>query len=292
MTSESIRKVAIIGGTHGNELTGVALVKKFECFPELIQRDSLEVIAFLANPRAIAENRRYIDRDLNRCFAAHELRDPGLTSYEEKRAKEIEAILRPSHQAGVDFIIDLHSTTANMGVTIIPSNEDPFNLRLSAYLQEQDRSARIYLGDRENSPSRLRSLSRFGCTVEVGPVAQGVLEALILERTEAIVHKILDYLDARNRGSSIANSSSVTVYRTLKAIDFPRDLSGEIDAMVHGGLKDYEPLNFGDPLFISFSGQTFFYREKATVHPVFVNEAAYREKRIAMIFSERKKINL
>jgi aspartoacylase len=82
MTLESIRKVAIVGGTHGNELTGVALVKKFERFPELIRRESLEVLALLANPRAIAENRRYIDRDLNRCFAVHELSDPGLTGYE------------------------------------------------------------------------------------------------------------------------------------------------------------------------------------------------------------------
>lgn len=291
MTLESIRKVAIVGGTHGNELTGVALVKKFERFPELIRRESLEVLALLANLRAIAENRRYIDRDLNRCFAVHELSDPGLTGYEEKRAKEIKAILHPTHGSGVDFIIDLHSTTASMGMTIIPSNEDAFNLQLAAYLQQQDPSAQICLGDRQDS-SRLRSLSRLGCTVEVGPVAQGVLDARIVERTEVIVHKILDYLDARNRGRSLAGSSSVTVYQTLKAIDFPRDPSGEIDAMVHERLKDYEPLNFGDPLFISFSGETFFYREQATVHPVFVNEAAYREKRIAMIFSERKKIVL
>ncbi len=56
-----IRRVAIVGGTHGNELTGVYLVKKFQQFPDLIYRQSLDCTTLLANPRAIAANRRYIE---------------------------------------------------------------------------------------------------------------------------------------------------------------------------------------------------------------------------------------
>ncbi|MGB8689622.1 MAG: succinylglutamate desuccinylase/aspartoacylase family protein, partial [Microcoleus sp.] len=33
-----IKRVAIVGGTHGNELTGIYLVKKFEREPNLIAR--------------------------------------------------------------------------------------------------------------------------------------------------------------------------------------------------------------------------------------------------------------
>ena len=75
MISDLIRRVAIVGGTHGNELTGVYLVKKFQQSPNLLKR-SFDVITFLANPKAIAANRRYIDRDLNRCFSKKDLFNP------------------------------------------------------------------------------------------------------------------------------------------------------------------------------------------------------------------------
>lgn len=34
-----IKTLAITGGIHGNELTGVYLIKKWQKHPELIQRD-------------------------------------------------------------------------------------------------------------------------------------------------------------------------------------------------------------------------------------------------------------
>ena len=48
-----IKKVAIIGGTHGDEMTGIYLIKKFQKNPHLIKRESLEIITLLANPKAI-----------------------------------------------------------------------------------------------------------------------------------------------------------------------------------------------------------------------------------------------
>ncbi|HIO95788.1 MAG TPA: aspartoacylase, partial [Campylobacterales bacterium] len=63
-----IKKVAITGGTHGNELTGVYLVKKWQKSPTRIKRSSFETITQLMNQQAIKEVRRYIDHDLNRSF--------------------------------------------------------------------------------------------------------------------------------------------------------------------------------------------------------------------------------
>ncbi len=60
MKSGLIWRVAIIGGTHGNELTGIYLVKKFEQFPKLLYSHSFECMTILANPQAIATNQRYI----------------------------------------------------------------------------------------------------------------------------------------------------------------------------------------------------------------------------------------
>lgn len=70
-----IRRVAIVGGIHGNELTGVYLVKKFEQFPQLIHRASFETFILLGNPQAFEVGRRYIDKDLNRCFHSQDLHD-------------------------------------------------------------------------------------------------------------------------------------------------------------------------------------------------------------------------
>ena len=75
-----IQKVTIVGGTHGNELLGVYLVKKWQEFPELLHRESLECTTLISNPAAVAINQRYVDRDLNRCFATNDLADGNLTS--------------------------------------------------------------------------------------------------------------------------------------------------------------------------------------------------------------------
>ncbi len=293
--SDLIRRVAIVGGTHGNELTGVYLVKKFEQFPELLHRPSLECITLLANPKAIAANRRYIDRDLNRCFANEDLANPELTSYEDRRAKAIAAKLGPKHQPSTDIIIDLHSTTANMGLTILSSSRHPFNLRLAAYLSTLHPAVRICYGIAcDQDTPMLRSLSPLGCTIEVGAIAQGVLNAEFLQHTEMLVHAILDYLDAMNQGKPLPVPSNLMVYQVISSVDYPRNSSGELQAMIHPQLqcKDYEPLQQGQPLFLRFTGESIFYQGEPIVYPVFINEAAYYEKNIALILTEKQHLQL
>ncbi len=47
--------------------------------------------------------------------------------------------------------------------------------------------------------------------------------------------------------------------------------------MVHPDrqFKDYEPLNPGEPIFLTFEGKTIAYEDKSKVYSVFINEAAY-----------------
>jgi succinylglutamate desuccinylase len=290
--SESIRRVAIIGGTHGNELTGVYLIKKFQQFPALLQRDSLECVTLLANPQAIAANRRYIDRDLNRSFANEDLQNPELTGYEDELAKQIAAELR-----NVDLIIDLHSSTANMGLTILPSSAHPFNMRLAAYLSAVHPDVRVCCGANfdapENQDPMLRSLSPLGCTIEVGAIAQGILQADLFQKTEMLVQAILNYLEALNQDKPLAVPSGLDIYQVMSSIDYPRNSPGEIQAIIHPQLQfqDYQPLQPGDPLFLTFAGESIFYAGASTVFPIFINEAAYYEKKIAMIVTEKQYFN-
>jgi succinylglutamate desuccinylase len=293
--SNQIRRVAIVGGTHGNELTGVYLIKKFEQFPELIQRSSFETVTLLANPRAVMANRRYLDRDLNRCFAAADLQNASLRSYEDQQAQAIAAQLGPKDQPTVDVILDLHSTTANMGMTILPSSPHPFNQRLAAYLSGLDPAVRVCYGLQSGQDApMLRSLTPFGCTIEVGAIAQGILDARQFQQTESLIYAILDYLDALNRQAALPVPSRLTLYQAIAAVDYPRNAAGDLQAMVHPQLQfqDYQPLHPGDPMFLTWTGETLAYTGESTVFPVFINEAAYYEKGIAMILTQQQHLRI
>lgn len=285
-----MQHVLVVGGTHGNELIGIYLIKKLEANPQLLQRSSFTAKTLFANPKAFAINRRYVDKDLNRCFRQDDLCDLGLYGYEEIRAREIANRFGDNGTTPVDVIVDLHTTTANMGLTVI-IDEHPFNVRLAAYLQSIYPQVRVY--DLARSPiekSGLPSLCQKGCTIEVGPIAQGVLQADLFQQTEALLHSCLNYLDEYNQGSVPAVNPNLTYYKHLGAIDFPRNQSGEIQAMIHPSLqfRDYELLHPHDPLFLTFDGKTIPYEGNSVVYPVFINEAAYYEKGTALCLAEKR----
>ncbi|MBD2126174.1 aspartoacylase [Microcoleus sp. ZQ-A2] len=292
---QRISRVAIVGGIHGNELTGIYLVKKFERFPQLIQRATFETLTLLGNPQAFEVGRRYIDKDLNRCFHTQSLHESTLSSYEERRAKTIYQQLRPLGKAPVDLIIDLHSTTANMGLTLILGNSHPFNLRLAAYLSSINPLVRVYNGTQYGQKSAvLRSLCELSFSIEIGPVAQGVLDAEFFNKTEELIHAILNYLEEYNQGKVLPRNSVLTLYQYVGSIDYPRNENGEIQAMIHPQLqgKDYEALNPGEPIFLTFDNQVIAYEGESIVYPIFINEAAYYEKGIAMCLTEKYQLTV
>jgi aspartoacylase len=285
-----INRVAIVGGTHGNEFTGAFIVKKFEQFPNLIKRNSYETLTILGNPQAFYAGKRYIEKDLNRCFLNENLQNDNLASYEEIRAKEITKILKEDSQTKVDVIIDLHSTTANMGLSIILGNQHPFLLKLVAYLSAVNPLVKVCYTIPEKGSNFLRSLNELGFVIEVGAVAQGVLNADLFQKTEQLIHTILDYLEKHNQGDIPEINHPLTLYKYRGTVDYPRNENGEIQAMIHPDIqfRDYQPLNPGDPLFLTLDGKAIAYEGASTVYPIFINEAAYYEKGIAMLFTEKQ----
>jgi aspartoacylase len=289
-----IHQVAIVGGNHGNELTGVYLVKKFQKYPHLIHRNSFEILSLLGNPQAISARTRYIDTDLNRCFNEFQLSELETSSYEELRAREIQQILKPDNQKSVDTIIDIHTTTANMGLCIILGNQHPFLLKLAASLSAMNPLVKVYIHEQPQGNGFLRSLSDLGFAIEVGAVPQGILNAELFQQTEQLIYSILDYFEDYNQGKNLSIDHTLTAYRSIDVIDYPRDESGEIQAMIHPQLqfRDYEPLHPGEPIFLTFTGEEILYEGDATVYPIFINEAAYYEKGIAMHISQKELIKI
>ena len=289
-----IKRVAIVGGTHGNEFTGAYLIKKFEQYPELVRRSSFETQTLLANPQAFAVARRYIDQDLNRAFLTQDLQNSNLSDYEAQQAKAIAQQLGTEGSAQVDVIIDLHSTTANMGLSLLMANRSPDSLRLASQVSGVNPLVKVCLTQPDSESGLLRSLSKLGFVIEVGAVAQGVLDAYWFQQTEALIHVILDYLHDCNQGTLMSNDRLLTFYETISSIDYPRNEAGEIKAMIHPDLqgKDYQPLNSSDPMFLGLDGQTIVYRGTSTVYPIFINEAAYYEKGIALTLTQKQTINV
>lgn len=287
-----IRQVAIVGGTHGNELIGVYLVRLFEQSPELIQRASFHSRILLANPAAVAKRLRYVEQDLNRCFGLDHLNQTPAT-YEARQAQAIYQTLAGMPQP-VELILDLHSTTANMGLTLILASDHPFNLRLAAYLSGLNPLIKTYCWPPSPSSPFLRSICPLGCAIEVGPVAQGVLNAALFQQTQALIMQILDYIEAYNQSQLPQSPDYITLYQAIEVIDYPRNGKGEIQAMIHPQLQgqDYEPLEPNQPMFITFDGESVLYQGSSTVYPVFINEAAYYEKNIAMCLTQKQIVQI
>lgn len=292
----SINNIAIVGGTHGNELTGIALLQRWAENPAEIQRAGIEVSTLLANPRAFAHNVRYIDNDLNRRFSAQDLQDIALGTYEEARAQAINAQLGPKGDAPkTDFIFDLHTTTSNMGITLVLLSNDPMHLDLVAYIQMQMPECKIFTYILEQDESNyLCSVARHsGLIIEVGPTPQGVLRPDIFEQTRRALVAGMDFFELWNKDQLPELPKTLVGYDFIEKVHFPLDAQGKRCGMIHPALQDqdYQPLNPGDPLFMLFDGSTVTYQGAETCYPCFVNEAAYYDQAHAMSFMRKVELS-
>ena len=144
--SKPVKSIVITGGTHGNETNGIMIARYFESLltsnpfpsdPIWRKYQSIQSIKVVySNPRAMEQNTRYVEEDLNRCFLHEDLNrykadeitcpDTGKDlSYERRRAAELNDLLGPKGSTETtDLIIDLHTTTSNTRVNMIMSPTD------------------------------------------------------------------------------------------------------------------------------------------------------------------------
>ncbi|XP_037543376.1 aspartoacylase isoform X2 [Nematolebias whitei] len=237
------RRVAIFGGTHGNEMSGVTLVNLWTKNSSEIQRKGVETRPFVANPWAVEKCVRYVDTDLNRAFTPENLSAMGGDElpYEVQRAQEINRIFGPKGSSeAYDVIFDLHNTTSNMGCTLIlESSKDCFNLQMMHYIKKAIAPASCLVLLNENPDlkySTSRSVAKHPVGLEVGPQPQGVLRSNIFQAMRVILKHALDFIELFNEGIAFP-SCTVEVFRVLERIDYPRDANGNIIAMVHPNLQ-------------------------------------------------------
>mmetsp|Transcript_6244 Transcript_6244/g.15451 ORF Transcript_6244/g.15451 Transcript_6244/m.15451 type:complete len:349 (-) Transcript_6244:165-1211(-) len=218
-TTSLVRSIAVVGGTHGNEYTGVFCVKALE--RQLLKGERkypFQISTLIGNTEAYKQNKRFIDEDLNRQFseaamaAADSITESGgELSIEQRRAREIDILLGPKFGAdgdkrmkpAMDFIVDLHTTTTNMFTTLIVGQGDPLTTQAAAYVMDKCRKKNFNVcvlihthASQEKRPN-LASIAPHSFSIEVGPVPQGVLRHDKVEETQEALDSLLEFLRRR-----------------------------------------------------------------------------------------------
>lgn len=293
---EKINRVAVVGGTHGNEFSGIYLLRKWQENPELVERASFATETVFANPQAFEANKRYLDCDLNRQFTEAQLTDVELANYEQSRAKAINHQLGPKGDAKTDFIIDLHNTTSNMGPSLILLKSDDFNKKLGAYVLAKMPDAVVVYEDQVSMAEHyfLASIAEQGVIVEIGPQPQSVIRQDILDWMEDMTGHILDFVDAFNADNLPELPAEYQAYTYVETLTLPMDEKGERIGMVHKNVQDqdFKPLNSGDPIFTLFSGEEVCWQGDYEAYPHFINEAAYYDNNLAMSLGKKITVTL
>ncbi|WP_251358737.1 aspartoacylase [Kangiella sp. TOML190] len=284
-----IKRMAMVGGTHGNEFTGIYLLDKLQ---NQLQLTAVTIDYVLANPKAYQAVKRYLDRDLNRCFKLSDLADHKLSGYENLRAKEINQQLGPKGNSKTDFIVDLHTSTAPMGINLVLTKIDEFHLRLVDFVQQRLEGVIITWEDIADHHF-LMSIAEKHLLVEVGATPQGVLRQDVFDKTEAAVGFIIEFIELYNSHELPKPSASVDIYKYFDVAYLPQNEQGEIIGMVHQNIqdRDFGLLKTGEPIFKLFSGEDVVYQgEDCTIS--FINEAAYYDEKKAFSMSRKVSIEL
>jgi aspartoacylase len=290
--SDPVRTVAIVGGTHGNEITGPHLLRHWRDHPDEVTRPGIETTLVLGNPKAFEANRRYIDDDLNRVFGIDALRDDASPSYEATRAAVLDSRLGPKGAPKTDLLIDLHTSTSHCGAMIILLDTDPFSVRMAAWLSGRIPQVRVHhIPVASGDQPYLGSVARRCLGVELGPVPQGTLRHDVYELSRTVVLAALDFVVASNARAPMTLPESVEVFRFCETVPFPADGPYKL-AMVHESLlgRDYAPLAPGEPLFRRLDGSVVPFEGPETRYPVFIDEAAYYERDIAMMLTTKERL--
>ena len=285
----TLKKILIVSGTHGNEINPVWAVSQFTKQNNTFDRN-IEYKYTIGNPLAYERGCRYIDKDLNRSFY---LIKNNLNSsiYEVNRANLLVEKFGVNGSEPCEIAIDLHTTTANMGTSIVMYGRRKKDFCLAALLQNKF-GLPIYLHEKDKAQTGfLVEAWPCGLVLEIGPVAQNFYDPKIINRFLIIISSLRDEIN-KLKNNQIRLPKDLFVHVHKESIDYPRDKNGNINALIHPERinQDWKQIKRGDPLFLNINDQTIFYTGDNNIYPVFIGEVAYKEKNIAMSYTRKEVI--
>jgi hypothetical protein len=227
--------LTLMGITHGNEWAGIGIVNGVL---SLLKSGLLSLpapVAFiLGNVKAAVENRRFLERDLNRSFD----RDSTET-WEDRRARDIEKVLDQSQ-----FLVDFHQTllSCEKPFFIFPYSKPSFD-----FARRVNPSQRIvtHWGDSFSKDGRctdeyLNTRGGVGISLETGQ--NGFDPAQISVGIEAAIWAIAA---ASNRDRDVNRvDASGEIFTWAQIVDWP----GEGTVTLKPGLINFMPIGAGEVL--------------------------------------------
>ena len=287
MTSQ---KILIVSGTHGNEINPVWAVNQYRN-QENVNNKKNEYKYIIGNPLAYEKGVRYIDSDLNRSFYFNNLPNEKKNIYENNRAKFLLEKFGKNGYEPCEIAIDLHTTTANMGTSIVLYGRRIKDFCLAALLQNKF-GLPIYLHEKDKKQKGfLVEAWPCGLVIEIGPVAQNFYDPEIINRFLIIIGSLRSEID-KLKNNMINLPKELIVYVHKGSIDYPREKNGEISGLIHPERmnQDWKLIQRGDPLFLDMNGNVHRYDQEHDTWPVFIGEVAYKEKKIAMSLTSKEVI--
>lgn len=280
-----------MGGTHGNEMSGLALLNPSVKSLLTNEFPVLNLHFDLGNPAAVEQNTRFTEEDLNRQFTLDNLEDKqDNSSFEANLARNFNNKWGPKGNSATDLIIDIHNTTSAMGATLIILTLDDFHIGLARYVKHHMPHANILVEDEKSELNHpyLCTVGKRGVMIEVGAQPQGVCRAEMSELTLEMTRFILAYCQHYNaKDGDLGSLTSVEGYRLTGTQYYPTEKDDEECSplrqwMIHKNLQDndFVALKSGDPVFQSLTGEIKYWQGNTT-YPHFINEAAYHKLAVA-----------
>jgi aspartoacylase len=267
-----IKNITIFGATHGNEWTGRAIIDN----AKMLQVNNHYKLNFeLANLEAIKLARRFVEMDLNRSFA--HLNEENNQLLEAKLARNLALKIKDNQ---TDFLIDLHTTTSNMGITLIITELNQFNCGVCFQVKKMNPEVKILYAP-DPTKKYLISQANHGLMIEVGPVAQALYDARIIFQTKDVLEQILK-LDLNQEQKDF----ELSYFEELEDFYYPEKF------FIHPKFQnsDWQLLKKGKPIFINLAGEEIMW-DKADCYPIFINEAAYYDRNLAFSTTQLKTIS-
>jgi len=286
----TLNRILIVSGTHGNEINPIWAVNQSNKQLNIIDKN-IEYKYIIGNPLACERGCRYIDTDLNRSFNSIKTNFDN-SNYEINRANFLVDKFGVNGSEPCDIAIDLHTTTANMGTSIVIYGRRRKDFCLAALLQNKF-GLPIYLHEKdEKQTGFLVEAWPCGLVIEIGSVAQNFYDPSIINKFLIIISALRDEI-SKLKNNQIKLPKGLILHIHQGSIDYPRGKNGNINALIHPQRinQDWKPLKNGDPLFIDLEGNTTTYKGEDTIWPVFIGEVAYKEKNIAMSYTKKEVIN-
>lgn len=214
--------LAIFAGVHGNERAGVYALQ--ELLPTLKPTKGKLFIAF-ANPPAIADNVRMLNKNLNRCFVKGNNGD----TPEDERARELMKVLDRS-----DALLDLHMFYDDDGQPFVICEDNAVDIAKN--FDVDIISTNWTIAEPGATDGYMYESGKIGICVECGPISKA---EEYTEFAKTTVYQFLQHFGM----SPVEVANSTKPKRFVRAKESVHRNSS--DFVLQAGFKNFDNLNEG-----------------------------------------------